>query len=179
MLKSPLITPYNRTSAELMRALLSSMQPRALLPVGRLAYVSSEIPDDRYPEKAVATYQDSLKRDQNEYKIAYTRVSLNRYAILYPPHLLYIPWDSAIAIDESYVFQYLLENLNILLTTEESTIDIGDIQEDDGARPITITPIADHPLWYETLVLKAVPSNDIRSLITQRWYPALDPTEPF
>lgn len=178
MQPNPLINPYNQSVAALMQGLLAEQLTGAALPLQRMSFSRTTIPDPALPNEAIAHYLD-LKRSTPavpvEVTTAYERLNLQRYAALYPRHMHYLPWGTD-QVEDVAVLNYVQQNFNILLVPTD--VSIAQTAPDEGSvtRTITVTPVADHPIWYGQLQLWAVPAADLRSLIARRVYTLLDVT---
>ena len=178
MQPNPLICHYNQPSVALMQGLLATQSTRAVIAENRLAFLNSEIPDPAHLERAVGLYEDLRRPDDPPYRIPYSRLDIERYMRLYPAHLLYLPWGTSPAT-LGQILTYISQNLGTLLDVSEITALIAEDPDETGALAITIDPMFHHPVWYGQLKLWQVPATDLRSLITQRHYPLLNPTLPY
>lgn len=178
MQPNPLIKPYTQATAELMQGLLAETPGRFAIPLERLTFQRSEVPDPARPEQALAFYRDGRRVSDELIPIPYHRLDLSRYVGLYPIHQHYIPDHLLdLGLDPiAAVLEWLLQHLGVRLDLIDIALTIETV--DPQTRTVVIVPRPAHPVWYGTLTLWVVAVHDLRHSVTRRNYLALDVTAP-
>ena len=181
MQPNPLIKPYTQATAELMQGLLAETPGRFAIPLERLTFHRSEVPDPAKPESALAFYRDGRRTSDELIPIPYHRLELSRYVGLYPIHERYIPAHLVDDVDGTVeavnaVLQWVVDHLGVRLDLIDIEFLMVPDPEDFQTRVVTIIPATTHPVWYGQLTLWVVAASDLRHNVIRRNYLALDVT---
>lgn len=177
MARLPIVTPYAQTIPAVMNYLLARTYPRFQIAADQMQYVDSIIDDPARPERAEARYRHIAKPDGALNQFSYTRLNLDRYADLYTLNWRYLAVGNAVPADET-LFDYVLTHFQVLLTGEDAIVEFAPELDETNALSIIIRPNTDHPIWFGALRLWAVPTDDIRALVTKLVHHTIDPTHP-
>lgn len=114
------------------------------------------------------TVRQSTSDDGPTAKLNYHRLDWTRY--MGPgPH--YLP--ATVPTAAELALTYLDQQKNILVAPEEVTINVDTEVQPDGSFEITITPVADNPVWVGQLKLNGVGSNHIGTHFSRFWFSKL------